>query len=80
MNIILRHTIIFPKVRFLSTFKTYTDTHEWYLKKNNNFKLGLSNKAIELMTDLVYIDTDSINIYYLYILILSVSIYTDSIY
>ena len=45
-----------PRV-FFST-KIYTETHEWYLKENNNVKIGLSKEAINQMNDLVYIDDD----------------------
>ena len=50
-------------VRNMST-KTYTETQEWFVtvkNKPNHIRLGLTNEAIEQLTDLVYIDTDSID-------------------
>ena len=36
--------------------KIYTDTHEWILKENDYYKLGLCHKALEELNDLVYIE------------------------
>jgi glycine cleavage system H protein len=50
---------ISKQIRFNSN-KIYLDTEEWIIKDNNNIKLGLSKKAIELMNEIVYIDVDGI--------------------
>jgi glycine cleavage system H protein len=44
--------------------KKYTETHEWIMASNetNTIKLGLSNEAIKLMDEIVYIDFDNIEI------------------
>lgn len=43
-----------------SSNKTYTDSDEWLYQTNNdnanNYKIGLSNKASELLGELVYIE------------------------
>ena len=40
-----------------SSSKTYTDSDEWlYQTNNDNYKIGLSNKASELLGELVYIE------------------------
>jgi len=59
----LRHLNRFhkPILRTLKTHstvfnKTYTETYEWLLKENENYKIGLSKYAIEELGDLVYIE------------------------
>ena len=38
--------------------KKYLDTHEWFIPEGNQIKLGLSEKGLELMNDIVFIDDD----------------------
>lgn len=40
--------------RFLS--KKYTDTDEWLLEENDCVKIGLSQKAVDALGELVYLD------------------------
>ena len=44
----------YPSKRFLS--KKYTATHEWLLQENDYVKIGLSQKAVEELGELVYLD------------------------
>ena len=38
--------------------KKYLDTHEWFIPEGNQIKLGLSEKGLELMNDIVFIDDE----------------------
>ena len=40
------------------TNKKYLDTHEWFITEGTTTKLGLSQKGIELMNDIVFIDDE----------------------
>ena len=47
-----------------SIVKNYTKTQEWFIymkNKPNHIRMGLTNEAIEQLTDIVYIDTEMID-------------------
>ena len=44
----------YPSRRFFS--KKYTATHEWLLQENDYVKIGLSQKAVDELGELVYLD------------------------
>lgn len=38
--------------------KKYLDTHEWFISEGNLIKLGLSEKGLDLMNDIVFVDDE----------------------
>tara|TARA_B100001057_G_C22715703_1_gene897619 strand:- start:581 stop:979 length:399 start_codon:yes stop_codon:yes gene_type:complete len=51
-----------------STQKNYTETMEWWINlPNGNSRIGLSQEAVEKLSDLVYIEFDNIDFNKIYL-------------
>lgn len=56
---LIQTTFHIPKV--LYSTKNYTETHEWYIESGNKVKLGISQEALDQLSDIVYLDVEDID-------------------